>query len=133
MKLTDKRFWIWCFIIALMPIMMSLFAVIVLLGISGISELFFYKNIELFMIWELTYFLGGLLQYRKMQSKNWWKSSLLCWITVCPFLCALSFLWVGFRIHDGLSGLAYFMISCISWGISILPLLFGVYVYKKSI
>jgi hypothetical protein len=57
--------------------------------------------------------------------------SIICWGIVCPLIVIPSFIWAGIRIHDGFGGVAYFMISCISWGVSILPLLLGVHLYKK--
>ncbi len=48
MKLTDKRFWIWIVIIALMPIMMGIFTGYVL--VNTFAELFNYPNIELFLL-----------------------------------------------------------------------------------
>lgn len=59
MKLTDKRFWIWCVIAALIPVMMSVFTALILIGVDSASELFYYKNLEIFLIWEITYLLGG--------------------------------------------------------------------------
>lgn len=66
MKLTDKRFWIWIAIIALMPIMMGVFTGCVL--VDTFAELFYYRNFELFLLWEIAYLVGGLLTYRKSQS-----------------------------------------------------------------
>lgn len=131
MKLTDKRFWIWCVIAALMPVMMSVFAALILIGVESASELFYYRNLEIFLIWEITYLLGGFLSYPKLQSNGWIRSSFICWGITCPFLIIFSFLWAGIRIHDGFTGLYYFMISCISWAFSILPLLLGTYLYKN--
>lgn len=53
MKLTDKRFWIWIAIIALMPIMMGVFTGCVL--VDTFAELFYYRNFELFLLWEIAY------------------------------------------------------------------------------
>lgn len=131
MKLTDKRFGIWCVIAALMPVMMSVFAALILIGVESASELFYYKNSEIFLIWEITYLLGGFLSYPKLQSNGWICSSLICWGITCPFLIIFSFLWAGIRIHDGFTGLYYFMISCIAWAFSIFPLLLGTYLYKN--
>ena len=86
MNLTDKRFWIWCVIAALMPVMMSVFAALILIGVESASELFYYKNLEIFLIWEITYLLGGFLSYPKLQSNGWICSSLICWGITCPFL-----------------------------------------------
>ena len=61
MKMTDKRFWIWLTIFAFMPIVMSVFAALVLMGIDSVSELFYYSYVELFIVWEIAYLLGGLL------------------------------------------------------------------------
>lgn len=132
MKLTDKPFWIWIVIIALMPVMMGIFAGFVLEGIEAISELFQVINIELFLLWEISYLIGGLLTYRKLQDLSWLKCAFLCWRIVCPLLLCSSFIWAGIRIHDGFGGLACFMISCISWGFSILPLMIVTWLYKKA-
>ena len=48
MKLTDKRFWMWIVIIAIMPVMMGVFTGCFL--VDTFSELFYYQNIELFFI-----------------------------------------------------------------------------------
>lgn len=47
-------------------------------------------------------------------------------------LLGISLIWAGLRIHDGFSGLAYFMISCISWDFSILPLMACTWLYKNK-
>lgn len=130
MKLTDKRFWIWIVIIALMPIMMAVFTGFVL--VDTFTELFHYPNIELFLLWEIAYLVGGVLTYRKLHNMNWIKCAFLCWGIVCPLLLCPSFIWAGIRIHDGFSGLAYFIISGISWGFSILPLLVGTWLYMNK-
>lgn len=130
MKLTDKRFWIWIVIIALMPIMMGIFTGFVL--VNTFAELFDYPNIELFLLWEIAYLVGGLLTYRKLQSLKCLKCALLCWGIVCPLLLCSSFIWAGIRIHDGFSGLAYFMISGISLGFSFIPLMAGTWLYKNK-
>ena len=129
MKLTDKRFWIWIAIITIMPVMMGVFTGCFL--VDTFSELFYYPNIELFLLWEIAYLIGGLLSYRKLYELNWKKCAFLCWGIVCPLLLCSSFIWAGIRIHDGFSGLAYFMISCISWGFSIVPLMVGTLLYKR--
>lgn len=128
MKLTDKRFWIWIVIITIMPVMMGVFTGCFL--VDTFSELFYYPNIELFLLWEIAYLIGGLLFYRKLYELNWIKCAFLCWGIVCPLLLCSSFIWAGIRIH-GFSGLAYFMISCISWGFSIVPLMVGTLLYKR--
>ncbi|PXZ43453.1 hypothetical protein DMB45_08810 [Sanguibacteroides justesenii] len=133
MRLKDKRFWIWCVIVALMPVMMSVFAALLLIGVDPVYELFYYKNLEIFLIWEITYLLGGFLSYRKSQNNSWTRSVFICWGLTCPFLVILSFIWAGIRIHDGFTGLYYFMISCISWVLSILPLLLGIYFIKRFV
>lgn len=46
MKPTDKRFWMWIVIIALMPVMMGVFTGCAL--VDAFAELFNYRNIELF-------------------------------------------------------------------------------------
>ena len=130
MKLTDKRFWIWIVIITIMPIMMGVFTGCVL--VETFAELFYYPNIELFLLWEIAYLVGGLLSYHKLQSFNWLKCALLFWGIVCPLLLCSSFIWAGIRIHDGFSGLAYFMISGILWGFSILPLMVCTWLYKNK-
>lgn len=48
MKLTDKRFWMWIVIIAIMPVMMGVFTGCSL--VDTFSELFYYPNIELFLL-----------------------------------------------------------------------------------
>ena len=131
MKLIAKRFWIWCVIVAFMPVMISVFAALILIGVDSVSELFYNKNLEIFLVWEITYLLGGFLSYPKLQSNGWIRSSFICWGMTCPFLIIFSFLWAAIRIHDGFTGLCYFMISCISWAFSILPLLLGTYLYKN--
>lgn len=130
MKLIDKRFWIWIAMIALMPVMMGVFTGCVL--VETFAELFYYPNIELFLLWEIAYLVGGLLSYHKLQSFNWLKCALLFWGIVCPLLLCSSFIWAGIRIHDGFSGLAYFMISGILWGFSILPLMVCTWLYKNK-
>ncbi|MBD5636357.1 MAG: hypothetical protein HDP28_00840 [Clostridia bacterium] len=130
MKLIDKRFWIWIAMIALMPVMMGVFTGCVL--VETFAELFYYPNIELFLLWEIAYLVGGLLSYHKLQSFNWLKCALLFWGIVCPLLLCSSFKWAGIRIHDGFSGLAYFMISGILWGFSILPLMVCTWLYKNK-
>ncbi len=132
MKLTDKRFWIWIAIIGLVPVMMGIFAGFVLEATGTISELFQVINLELFLLWEISYQIGGMLTYRKFQDYGWLKTAFLCWGIVCSSLLGSSFLWAGIRIHDGFSGLAYFMISVISWGFSILPLMAGTWLYKNK-
>ena len=129
MKLTDKRFWIWIVIITIMPIMMGVFTGCFL--VDTFSELFYYPNIELFLLWEIAYLIGGLLFYRKLYELNWITCAFLYWGIVCPLLLCSSFIWAGIRIHDGFSGLAYFMTSCISWGVSIVPLMAGTWLYKR--
>lgn len=128
MKLTDKRFWIWLAIIALMPVMMDIFG-----GVVLIHDLFIIDSTgwELFFVWEIAYLTGGLLSYRKMQGKGWIKSAFTCWTIVCPLIVILSFLWASIRIVEGFQGLAYFVISCISLGGSIIPLFLGTYLYKR--
>ncbi|MBO5061538.1 MAG: hypothetical protein J6C31_02810 [Prevotella sp.] len=128
MKLTYKRFWIWEGMMALMPVMMSIFVVLVLAPDFIISNP---TDRELFFVWEIAYLAGGLLSFRKKQDKGWTASAFACWIIVFPIVVILSFLWADIRIHDGFGGLAHFIISCISWGFSIIPLLLGVYLYKK--
>ena len=130
MKLIDKRFWIWIAMIALMSVMMGVFTGCVL--VETFAELFYYPNIELFLLWEIAYLVGGLLSYHKLQSFNWLKCALLFWGIVCPLLLCSSFIWAGIRIHDGFSGLAYFMISGILWGFSILPLMVCTWLYKNK-
>lgn len=130
MKLIDKRFWIWIAMIALMPVMMGVFTGCVL--VETFAELFYYPNIELFLLWEIAYLVGGLLSYHKLQSFNWLKCALLFWGIVCPLLLCSSFIWAGIRIHDGFSGLAYFMISGTLWGFSILPLMVCTWLYKNK-
>lgn len=133
MKLTDKQFWVWIVIIAFIPVMMIIFTNLVFIGIEYASELFQVINIELFLLWEIIYMIGGILTYRKFQNLNWLKCAFLCWGIVCPLLLCSSFIWAGIRIHDGFSGLAYFMISGISWGFSFIPLLAGAWLYKNII
>ena len=129
MKLTDKRFLIWIIMIAIMPFMMGVFTGLVLC--NTFSELFHYQNIELFLLWEITYLIGGLIFYRKLYDLNWIQCAFLCWGMVCPLLLCSSFIWAGIRIHDGFSGLAYFIVSCIYWGVSIVPLMAGSWLYKR--
>ena len=129
MRLTDKRFWIWIAIITIMPVMMGVFTGCFL--VDTFSELFYYPNIELFLLWEIAYLIGGLLSYRKLYELNWKKCAFLCWGIVCPLLLCSSFIWAGIRIHNVFSGLAYFMTSCISWGVSIVPLMAGTWLYKR--
>ena len=100
MKLTDKRFWIWIVIITIMPVMMGVFTGCFL--VDTFSELFYYPNIELFLLWEIAYLIGGLLFYRKLYELNWIKCAFLCWGIVCPLLLCSSFIWAGIRIHDEL-------------------------------
>ena len=100
--------------------------------VETFAELFYYPNIELFLLWEIAYLVGGLLSYHKLQSFNWLKCALLFWGIVCPLLLCSSFIWAGIRIHDGFSGLAYFMISGILWGFSILPLMVCTWLYKNK-
>lgn len=129
MKLTDKRFLIWIIMIAIMPFMMGVFTGLVLC--NTFSELFHYQNIELFLLWEIIYLSGGLLSYHKLYDLNWIQCAFLCWGIVCPLLLCSSFIWAGIRIHNGFSGLAYFVVSCISWGVSIVPLMAGSWLYKR--
>jgi len=134
MKLTDKRFWIWVSMCAIIPFIMGLFAITVLIfpyGSFEFSDLFHSENIEVFIIWEVAYLLASALSYRKVVSGGMVTSSIICWGIACLLIVFSSFIWAGIRIHDGFGGLAYFMISCISCGLSILPLLLGVYLYKK--
>lgn len=130
MMLTDKRFWIYAVIIALMPVMMTVFTGLVLFE-GKFSGLFHSDNTEIFLVWELAYISGGLLAYHKIQDLNWIQYSFFSWVIVCPLLNGLSFIWAGVRIHDGFTGVAYFMISLIAWGFSIIPLLAGVWLYRK--
>lgn len=133
MKLVDGKKWIWLTIIALMPIVMSAFAALVLTNIDSVSELFYYRNVELFIVWEIAYLSGGLLTYREKNSNVWIKSAFISWGVVGVFLVIGSFIWAGIRISDGFSGLAYFVISCLSWCFSLLPLLLCAYLYKIKI
>ena len=130
MKLKNKQFWVYIGIIVLMPIMMSVFTGLVLMK-DNFVELFHSINAELFLIWEFAYIIGGLISYRKIKNLNWIQYSFLCWIVVCPFINVLSFIWAGLRIQDGFTGLAYLMISLISWGFTIIPLMTGMWLYKK--
>lgn len=52
-----------------MSVMTIVFAGFILLGINAIRELFQSINVEIFLIWELSYIVGGLLSYRIMQKK----------------------------------------------------------------
>lgn len=131
MKLTDKRFWIWEGMLATIPFIMALFAIIVLISANTsfeFSELLYPENIEIFAIWEITYLLAGALSYKKVKSSSWIASSFIGWGIACPLIAVSTFIWAGIRIHDGFRGLAYLMISIISWGGSILPLLFANYI-----
>lgn len=130
MKLKNKQFWVYIGIIVLMPIMMSVFTGLVFMK-GNFVELFHSINAELFLIWEFAYIIGGLISYRKIGYLNWIQYSFLCWIVVCPFINVLSFIWAGLRIQDGFTGLAYFMISLIAWGFTIIPLMTGMWLYKK--
>ena len=134
MILTDKKFWIWVGMCAIIPFIMGLFAITVLISPYvnlEFSDLLNSENVEIFIIWEIAYLLASALSYRKVVSSGTITGSIICWGTVCPSIVFSSFIWAGIRIHDGFGGVAYFMISCISWGVSILPLLLGVYLYKK--
>lgn len=132
MKLKDKRFWIWCIIIVLIPIIMSVFAALILMDINTVSELCNPRYLELFIIWDIAYLLGGLLTYRGMNDSGWIKGTFLSWGISGVLIVLGSFIWAGIKISDGFSGLAYFMISCISWCFSLLPLLLCVYSYKRK-
>ena len=128
MKLTDKRFWIWWAIIALMPVFMGVFAVLVMPPAFRISHS---AALDLFLVWEIACLAGGWRSYREIQGKGWMASSLVCWTKICPLLVVLSVLLAVIRMHDGFEGLLSFMVSCISWGVGIIPLLLGVYLYKR--
>lgn len=128
MKLTDKRFWIWWAIIALIPVFMGIFAILVIPPAFRISNP---AMLELFFVWEIAYLAGGLRSYREIQNKGWIASSLVCWTKVCPLLIMSSVMWAGIRTHDGFEGLASFMISCISFGVGVIPLLLGMFSYKR--
>ena len=132
MKLADKRFWIWLTIIASLPIMMSFFAALVLMDINTVSDLCNPLYLELFIIWEIAYLLGGLLIYRKMNNSGWIKGAFISWGVVGVFFIIGSFIWAGIRISDGFSGLAYLVLSCMSWIFSLLPLLLSMYLYKRK-
>lgn len=132
MKLSNKRFWIWCIIIVLIPIMMSVFAALILMDINTVSELCNPRYLEVFIIWEVAYLLGGSLTYRGMNDYGWIKGTFLLWGISGVLIVLGSFLWAGIKISDGFSGLAFFMISCISWCFSLLPLLLCVYSYKRK-
>jgi len=80
MKLTDKRFWIWIIIIALMPVMMAIFTGFIL--VDTFSELYHYQNIELFLLWEIAYLVGGVLTYSKLHNLNWLTCAFFCWVIV---------------------------------------------------
>lgn len=129
MKLTDKRFWIWIFITALIPIIMSAFVTLVIESDFGISN---HYDLELIFIWEMAYWVGGLLSYREILLESCIRSSLFCWVIVCPIIVILTVLWAEFRIQGGFQGLAFLCITCISWAFSILPLLFAIYLYNKK-
>lgn len=73
---------------------------------------------------------GGLLTYRKMNSYGWIKGTFLLWGFSGALLFVGSFMWAGIKISDGFSGLAYVLISGLSWCFSLLPLLLCVYLYK---
>lgn len=134
MILTDKRFWIWANICAIIPFIMGLFAITLLISPYinlEFSDLLHSENIEIFIIWEIAYLLASALSYKKVVSSGTITGSIICWGIVCPLIVFSSFIWAGIRIHDGFGGVAYFMISCISWCVSIVPLLLGVYLYKR--
>ena len=76
MKLTDKRFWIWWAIIALMPVFMGVFAVLVMPPAFRISHS---AALDLFLVWEIACLTGGWRSYREIQDKGWMVSSLVCW------------------------------------------------------
>lgn len=128
MKLTDRDFWTWWAVIALMPVFMGIFAVLVMPPALRISHP---AALELFFVWEIAGLAGGWRSYREIQGKGWMVSSLICWARICPLLVVSSVLWAGVRMHNGVEGLASFMISCISWGVCLIPLLPGVYLYKR--
>lgn len=135
MKLTDKRFWIWVGMCAIIPFIRGLFAITILISPYvnlEFSDLLHSVNIEVFIIWEVAYLLASALSYRKVLSSGTVMSSIICWGIACLLIVFSSFIWAGIRIHDGFEGVAYFMISCISGGLSILPLLLGAYLYKKG-
>lgn len=115
---------------ALMPVMMSIFVVLVLAPDFIISNP---TDRELFFVWEIAYLAGGLLSSREKQDKGRTASAFACWIIVFPIVVILSFLWADIRIHDGFGGLAHFIISCISWGFSIIPPYCLEYICIKSI
>lgn len=128
MKLTDRQFLTWWAVIALMPVFMGIFTVLVMPPVLRISHP---AALELFFVWEIACLAGGWRSYREIQGKGWMASSLICWTKICPLLVISSVLWSGIRMHDGAEGLTSFMVSCISWGVSIIPLLPGVYLYKR--
>lgn len=134
MMLNDKKFWIWMGMCAIIPILMGLFATAVLISpyVSlEFSDLLHSENIEVFTIWEVAYLLASALSYRKVVSSGMVMSSIICWGIACPLIMISSFIWAGVRIHDGFAGVAYFMISCISWGFSLFPLLLVSYIFKS--
>jgi len=133
MNLKNRRLGIWVIITAVIPVRMSVFAALTLIGIDSISELFYHRNLELFIVWEIAYLLGRLLTYKRMACYGWVKGAFIFWRVADAFIVIGSFIWAGIRISDSFSGLAYFMISCISWCFSILPLLYGVYLLHKNI
>ena len=99
MKLSDTRFWIWLKIIAFMPILMSAFAALFL--VNSVSELLYLRNVELFIVWEIAYMLGGLLTYRKINNNDWRKGTLITWSVCGAFLLIVTFVWAEIKISDG--------------------------------
>lgn len=66
MKQPYKRFWIWEGMMALMPVMMSIFVVLVLAPDFIISNP---TDRELFFVWEIAYLAGGLLSFRRNKTR----------------------------------------------------------------
>lgn len=134
MMLNDKKFWIWVGMCAIIPFLMGVFAITALISPYSdfkYSELFYSINIKLFIIWEVAYLLAATLSYRKIISRNCGLSALICWGIVCPIIVVSSFIFASIEIHDGFTGLAYLMISCISWVFSLFPLLLIGYIFKS--
>ena len=138
MMLNDKKFWIWVGMCAIIPFIMGVFAITALIYPYSdykysefFAELFNSINIKIFIIWEVAYMLAATLSYRKIISRNWGLSALICWGIGCPIIVVSSFIFASIEIHDGYEGLAYIMITCISWGFSLSPLLLVSYIFKS--
>lgn len=127
-SLTDKRL--------LLFITMLVF---IALSTGAISLYMFQTNgaitnhnvLEFCGIWVISIFSIGLTIFNEIQNKSWRTISIMLWSRVRSCIFIPIILWMLLRINNGFEAIAYLLISCLTWGACICPLLLGMYLYKK--